>query len=335
MPNKAKVFIGSARESMKYVDAIHEALSYSAEVTPWHTAFTTPNTYNMEHLERELDNADFAVFVFSPDDIVNIRDEILFISRDNTLFELGLFWGKLKRKRVFFLMPDKLPKVEGQEVKGIRIPTDFTGLTPLQYEVRSDGKHLAAINRPCSIIKQEIEKLGGFINPHSIIEELHKKDFERSIVIEFLFPFSKHVLNNPTDKYNALYESLRTAYSTPEGFTVSGGAIWKADNNALSHVSGNEGKGRSFAFDVNDGKPEEEKIQVVDSFLKSEDIVILKDDYIVKTYLLCYPIGNNLVATIHLTGSKDELSEESIDLLFMTNYELLRVANHIFGGDAS
>ncbi|WP_054637423.1 TIR domain-containing protein [Thalassobacillus sp. C254] len=131
MTKKPKVFIGSARESISYVDAIHQSLSYIAEVTPWHTAFTQPNTYNMEHLERELNQADFAVFVFSPDDIVKIRDEVLFISRDNTLFEMGLFWGKLRRNRVFFLMPEQLPDhSDYNQVTGIRIPTDLSAWRP-------------------------------------------------------------------------------------------------------------------------------------------------------------------------------------------------------------
>ncbi|MEC5423381.1 hypothetical protein QGM71_07710 [Virgibacillus sp. C22-A2] len=85
--------------------------------------------------------------------------------------------------------------------------------------------------------------------------------------------------------------------------------------------------------EVNVGMPEEEKIHVVNSFLNSEDIVILKDNYVVATYLLCYLIGKNLVATIHLSGSR-KLSEDEIDILFINNHELLRVANHIFGGDA-
>ncbi|WP_054637422.1 hypothetical protein [Thalassobacillus sp. C254] len=126
---------------------------------------------------------------------------------------------------------------------------------------------------------------------------------------------------------------MRTAYSTPEGFTVSGGAIWVAGEEELTQVAGNEGKGKSFPFNVNNKVDQnDKKIKVVESYLNSEDLVVLKDDYIVKTYLLCYPIGNQLVATIHMSGAR-ELSTEELDLLFVNNHELLRVANYLFRGD--
>lgn len=116
---KPKVFIGSSRESIAYVDAIHGRLRYVAEVTPWHTAFREAHAYNMEELERALHNVDFAVFVFSPDDVVKIRGQIFYTARDNTLFELGLFWGKLERRRVFYLIPDKsLEQTNGEPSVG-------------------------------------------------------------------------------------------------------------------------------------------------------------------------------------------------------------------------
>ncbi|WP_270583791.1 hypothetical protein [Bacillus smithii] len=49
--NKPRVFIGSARESIDYVNAVHEALSYVAEVTPWSDGAFNPLNYTMEDLE--------------------------------------------------------------------------------------------------------------------------------------------------------------------------------------------------------------------------------------------------------------------------------------------
>ena len=65
---KPRVFIGSAREAIPYVNGIHSQLSYIAEVTPWSAGAFQSNNYPMEDLESQVDSNDFAVFVFSPDD---------------------------------------------------------------------------------------------------------------------------------------------------------------------------------------------------------------------------------------------------------------------------
>ncbi|GAA0337569.1 hypothetical protein GCM10008967_29790 [Bacillus carboniphilus] len=153
MTIKPKLFIGSARESIEYVDAIHEQLHYVAEVTPWSAGTFAALEYTMESLERQLDMNDFAVFVFSPDDVVNTRGNITFKTRDNTIFEMGLFWGRLRRGRVFYIIPDLIPNQEG--VEGYRLPSDLDGLTVLKYEIRTDQNFEAAVNRACRAIKQD------------------------------------------------------------------------------------------------------------------------------------------------------------------------------------
>ncbi|MEH7454793.1 TIR domain-containing protein [Gottfriedia acidiceleris] len=63
--------------------------------------------YTMDDLEKQLDTNDFAVFIFTPDDIIEVRNEKYLATRDNTMFEMGLFWGRLKRGRVFYIMPNE------------------------------------------------------------------------------------------------------------------------------------------------------------------------------------------------------------------------------------
>lgn len=106
---RPRLFIGSSRESIRYARAIHEQLKRTAEVHPWYAAAFRPNEYTMEALERNLDISDFAVFVFSPDDVARIRGKYYYVTRDNTQFEMGLFWSRLRRGRVFCLLPDQVP----------------------------------------------------------------------------------------------------------------------------------------------------------------------------------------------------------------------------------
>lgn len=47
--------------------------------------------------------------------------------------------------------------------------------------------------------------------------------------------------------------------------------------------------------------------------------------------MLCYPIGNQLVLTVAITGRR-ELSQEEIDQIFLDNHNLLNTINNIYGG---
>lgn len=121
----------------------------------------------MEDLEAQVDSNDFAVFVFSPDDLVIMRGKTYLQPRDNTIFEMGLFWGKLRRRRVFYIIPNTVTREVGEfTVEDFHIPSDLAGLTVLTYEIRGDGNYTAAVNVSCHAIKTAIAKEGLFIDPN-------------------------------------------------------------------------------------------------------------------------------------------------------------------------
>ena len=55
-------------------------------------------TATLEALEQAVLAYDFAVFVFSPDDELQSRGKVKPVARDNVVFELGLFIGRLSRR---------------------------------------------------------------------------------------------------------------------------------------------------------------------------------------------------------------------------------------------
>jgi hypothetical protein len=65
-------------------------------------AYKTP----IQSLADELANSDFGVFVFSPDDRTRLRDKTHSTVRDNVIFELGLFVGRLGIERSFIVVPN-------------------------------------------------------------------------------------------------------------------------------------------------------------------------------------------------------------------------------------
>lgn len=148
---KPRIFIASAAESLDVADAINSNLDHEAEVTVWKDGFNlSQNT--IDDLVKKAGAVDFAIFVFTPDDVTTIRDQEKRTVRDNVVFELGLFTGTLGKERCFMVKP------RGED---LHLPTDLLGLNPADYEGnRSDGNLEAAVNHPCNMIRKEVKRLG-------------------------------------------------------------------------------------------------------------------------------------------------------------------------------
>jgi hypothetical protein len=152
---KPKVFIGSSREGVPIADAIHANMTYETECTVWKSGVFQLSENTLSSLIKALRDADFGVFVFSPDDISLMRGSVVNVVRDNVLFELGLFIGRLGAERCFFLIPDN--------ATDLRLPSDLAGITPGVYESgRSDGNWVAAVNPACMQMKAQIARLKSF-----------------------------------------------------------------------------------------------------------------------------------------------------------------------------
>jgi len=90
--------------------------------------------------------------ILSSDDLVTSRDLETFSPRDNVIFELGLFMGRLGRSRTFIVC---------QHNTAIKIPTDLSGVTTATYEwPREDGSHEGALGAACDKIRKVIRELG-------------------------------------------------------------------------------------------------------------------------------------------------------------------------------
>src|SRR3954452_19936075 len=102
---KPKVFIGSSVAAVKVAEAVQVALVHDSEPVVWNQSIFRATNTPIEDLMEAIGEFDFAVFVFLPEDKVNIRGEDKAAVRDNVIFELGLFLGALGRRRVFFVAP--------------------------------------------------------------------------------------------------------------------------------------------------------------------------------------------------------------------------------------
>jgi hypothetical protein len=332
---KPRVFIGSSREAINYVNAVQKALQYHAEINPWYAGVFIPGNYTMDDLEKQLNQNDFAVFICSPDDIIDIRGKTFLITRDNTLFEMGLFWGKLKRGRVFYLIPNTVPKKRDDiNIQDYHLLTDLIGINPLTYQAESKN-YDAAVSVSCHHIIEKINELKFFKDPEMLLQEAQRKQRERDEVALFTIKLTKELIEYDKSKiYEYLSDALRSVYAIHPLFKMDGVGVWKKEGmDGLKHVAGKVGDVSFYSFNANNNKEEDatDRILVIDSLLKGEEMVHLTKDHLFKTYLICYPIGNQLVITVTISGP-DVLTNDQIDSQFFANYDLIKTINYLFGG---
>ncbi|WP_456016145.1 TIR domain-containing protein [Pseudomonas fluorescens] len=166
MTRKPRIFLASSVEGLDVANAINECLDYDAEVVHWKDSFKL-STQTIEELQERARTVDFAIFVFTPDDVSTIREKSHPVARDNVLFELGLFIGSLSKERCFIIKP--------RDVE-LHFPTDLLGLTPADFNgSRSDNDLSMAVNAPCNKVKKEIIRLGLATDDVKIIKARTKK----------------------------------------------------------------------------------------------------------------------------------------------------------------
>lgn len=149
---RPSLFIGSSEESVEVAYELQANLEDCSRPTVWKQGiFDELNQSNLQLLLDTLDRFDFAVFVFGKDDIAKIRGDEVSITRDNVIFEFGLFMGRLGPQRTFFVVPKNQP--------GLHILTDLLGLTTAYYDSQRDDL-MAALGPASSRIRRAIQRAG-------------------------------------------------------------------------------------------------------------------------------------------------------------------------------
>lgn len=151
-PNEyPKLFIISSTEALIVAETLRESLEHDVFSTIWNEGVFFVGGYSLESLEKAVSESDFAIAIAQPDDIIETRGSRQPALRDNVLFELGLFMGKLGRHRALLIHP---------QATGLKLPSDLQGLTLLRY-APGDASDLAAQLEPaCEQIRAIVKSLG-------------------------------------------------------------------------------------------------------------------------------------------------------------------------------
>jgi len=151
------MFIASSSEGLKVVNPLQKmlsaALAEKVEIQRWTLKFKLSATY-IESLEAAARGADFALFVLTPDDVTRSRGTEQWSPRDNVVFEIGLFMGRIGRERCYLVT---------EETRGLKLPSDLLGLKAATIRRTKGSRWDESLKDACEAIGQRVAELGpGF-----------------------------------------------------------------------------------------------------------------------------------------------------------------------------
>jgi hypothetical protein len=148
---KPVVFVGSSAEAKNIAAAIEVNMHHDYSIKVWTAGVFEPSSYPLADLEKQAGVTSFGIFVFERDDVVEMRGAKHDVTRDNVVFELGLFLGRLGRENCFIVVPKNRSK--------LHLPSDLDGYAPLVYDdALAETDLQAALSPVCSMIRLTIRK---------------------------------------------------------------------------------------------------------------------------------------------------------------------------------
>jgi hypothetical protein len=166
------LIVGSSKESVKLAKGLQASLGDTLDVELWSQLTGGLSEQILESIELALKRADFAAFIFAPEDDLTIRDEKTKTVRDNVLLELGVARGLLGRKRAFIVRPSNA-------TTEMRTATDLLGVIAAEYDAAEAKGTPDKIKRallPAANKIREAAELLGFLHRPVITPPRRVKD---------------------------------------------------------------------------------------------------------------------------------------------------------------
>ena len=148
---RPRVFIGSSSKGKTIAREFQVAFDEECEVEVWDQGTFGLTQGTLESLVAALERFDFAILVATADDMREMRGDRRAVPRDNVLFELGLFMGRLGRERTFLTF---------DRSADLQLPSDLAGVTLADYALHSTGNVQASIGAAATKIRRAIAQAG-------------------------------------------------------------------------------------------------------------------------------------------------------------------------------
>lgn len=149
---RPNIFIASSTESLPTARAVKQHFDAEADVDVWDENIFATNRSYLETLLNRASYYDYLIAVFTPDDVAAIRKRKVKVTRDNVIFEFGLFLGRLGPNRTFLIVQE-----------GVELFSDWSGIATATFQLRDNL--VAAVGGACQKIRQQMavaEKLEHF-----------------------------------------------------------------------------------------------------------------------------------------------------------------------------
>jgi predicted nucleotide-binding protein len=155
----------SAKDDLKFMTALKQALESrgGVECQVWTEDDIFQSGENaMEALERQLDRVDFAIAnANGVDRTVDSDGNDQMSPRDNIVFEIGLFMGRLGRRRTLYFFDGEC-----------KLPSDLRGITDLRYREADVGSDETPPEHIAKKVISHIKRLG----PHREVRTYESED---------------------------------------------------------------------------------------------------------------------------------------------------------------
>jgi len=145
-PYQPTIFIGSSSEGLEVARAIKQHFQDFEEVDIWTDNVFSINQAYLESLLRAANLYDFAILCLTADDVVESRGLTQKAPRDNLLFELGLFMGRMGASRAFIVCEE-----------AVKLLSDFQGIKINSFQRPPGGDVALAVEGACREIRKAMQ----------------------------------------------------------------------------------------------------------------------------------------------------------------------------------
>lgn len=205
---KKRIFIGSSSEELDLANEAKIILEQDNqfEVTIWNeelwekAVFRLNNNY-LNDLIRSTLHFDFGILIGTQDDKVEVRGNEELQPRDNILFELGLFIGRLGLNNCAFLID-----------KDIKLLSDIKGISLARFERKTFSTFRDAVHKIKDAFKNQVDTGINFF-PSSTLAAVYYENFVK--------PTCLHIIQNNGihDEEGNKYEDCKVKIIIPERLT--------------------------------------------------------------------------------------------------------------------
>ncbi len=199
--HKKRLFIGSSSEELAFAKRAKELLKNEFEITIWNenvwdsAVFRINQNFLSDLLKASL-RFDFGILLGTQDDKVLIRGKEVMKPRDNVLFELGLFTGRLGTSKCAFVID-----------KEIDLLSDFKGISLARFDKRNKKSFDEAIEQCRDMFLASSDDEINFF-PSSTLASVY---FEN-----FIKPICKHIINNGIVSESIHYDKCNVNIIVPK-----------------------------------------------------------------------------------------------------------------------